>query len=507
MSRSWSRADSTTIGTLAPGAEPADHLDAVDPRQARGRGSTTSGRCSRRVAERLLAVGRRDHLVAAGAQVRAQATQDLRLVVDDQDPRHAASESDSTIVSPPPGVSSIDELAAHRLHEALRDREPEPHAVRRTNGRPALEGLEHPVAVAGGIPGPRSITRSSTRCAADAGRRSRTCSSAGVHAHRVAGDVGDRAFQQGGVDLDPRQGLRHLDLDRRAVVGEARERRRDHFVQAHRTRTRFSAPLWIRLMSSRLPTRTLRRSVSSSIVARNSPVSSSVHATSCCRRLLTDGLDRCQRGAQVVRHRLQDGGAQLVGLHELGGLGRLLAEVARPDGRGHVRREGDQDPPDSEGRCRRAAPGPRRRRARSGRCRPPAAVGGRGPPPLRSPNRASHRAKDRRRHPGRTCRGAAPAGSATDPLRPRAAARAGRGPRLRPGLAGPRPELERLGPRGCSPRTRRRRRRRSPGRSRPRRSSSVWIGSVKYQLTSSRGDRRHHGGPRSHRSRRHRRPG
>ena len=49
-------------------------------------------------------------------------------------------------------------------------------------------------------------------------------------------------------------------------------------------------PVWIRLASSRLPTSVLSRSVSSSIVARNSAVSSAVHATSSWRRLLTAAL-------------------------------------------------------------------------------------------------------------------------------------------------------------------------------------------------------------------------
>ena len=56
--------------------------------------------------ERRFARGREVDAVAAGLQVRAERTEDLRLVVDDQDPRHSAALSRSTTVSPPPGVSS-----------------------------------------------------------------------------------------------------------------------------------------------------------------------------------------------------------------------------------------------------------------------------------------------------------------------------------------------------------------------------------------------------------------
>ena len=55
-------------------------------------------------------------------------------------------------------------------------------------------------------------------------------------------------------------------------------------------RSMATEPVWIRLMSSRLPTRLFRRSASSSIVARNSPVSCAFHGTSGCRRLLTEAL-------------------------------------------------------------------------------------------------------------------------------------------------------------------------------------------------------------------------
>ena len=54
--------------------------------------------------------------------------------------------------------------------------------------------------------------------------------------------------------------------------------------------TRRRLPVWILLASSRLPTRELSRSVSSSIVARNSATSSAFHVTSSWRRLLTAAL-------------------------------------------------------------------------------------------------------------------------------------------------------------------------------------------------------------------------
>jgi hypothetical protein len=55
-------------------------------------------------------------------------------------------------------------------------------------------------------------------------------------------------------------------------------------------------------------------------------------------------LDPGQRGAQVVRHGLEQGGAQLVGLGQRRGLGRLRADPAPVDGRGQLEHERVEHP-------------------------------------------------------------------------------------------------------------------------------------------------------------------
>ena len=60
----------------------------------------------RRDRERLLPRRRQIDVVVPRAEVRRERAKDLRLVVDDEDPRHADASSRTTIVRPPPGVSS-----------------------------------------------------------------------------------------------------------------------------------------------------------------------------------------------------------------------------------------------------------------------------------------------------------------------------------------------------------------------------------------------------------------
>ena len=104
-------------------------------------------------------------------------------------------------------------------------------------------------------------------------------------------DVRDGALEQRRVDVHPRQRLRHVDLDAAAVVAQARERLRHDLVQPdHVLRPGRAAASGSCCMSSRLPTSELSRSVSSSIVARNSATSSAFHVTSSWRRLLTAAL-------------------------------------------------------------------------------------------------------------------------------------------------------------------------------------------------------------------------
>ena len=90
---------------------------------------------------------------------------------------------------------------------------------------------------------------------------------------------------------DPGQRLGDVEHDRRPG-GRAGRRARAARPPRGRPRasTSCSAPVCSRLMSSRLPTRWSSRSVSSSIVSRNSRVASGVQSTSRCSRLVTDAL-------------------------------------------------------------------------------------------------------------------------------------------------------------------------------------------------------------------------
>ncbi len=110
------------------------------------------------------------------------------------------------------------------------------------------------------------------------------------------------------------------------------------------TRVTCRTPVSRRLMSSRLPTRALSRSVSSSMVVEElvgrvrCPVDVVLQEAGHRR------LDRGQRGAEVVRHASQQGGAQGVGLggdHRRGGLGPQSPLL---EGRGELGDEGVEHP-------------------------------------------------------------------------------------------------------------------------------------------------------------------
>ena len=117
-------------------------------------------------------------------------------------------------------------------------------------------------------------------------------------------------------------------------------------------------------MSSRLPTSAFERSASSSIVARNSSPSSLLHVTSGWRRLDAGGLDAtAERRPEIVRHRLQERGAQLVGLAERRRGRRLGREAAALAERGELRGERVEHAP-VVGASGRARPARARRRRR-----------------------------------------------------------------------------------------------------------------------------------------------
>src|SRR5262249_56308990 len=81
------------------------HLDCVDARQAEVEHDDVGvrARCSR---QRLLSVRREVDVIASGTEIDTQRAPDLRLVVHDEHPCHAADSRLTITVSPPPGVSS-----------------------------------------------------------------------------------------------------------------------------------------------------------------------------------------------------------------------------------------------------------------------------------------------------------------------------------------------------------------------------------------------------------------
>ena len=145
-------------------------------------------------------------------------------------------------------------------------------------------------------------------------------------------------------------------------------------------------------MSSRLPTRSLSRSASSSMVASSSWSRLGREVDVVGEQAGGRRLDRRQRGAQVVRHRPEQGGAQLVGLRPAASaVGRLGLQLAAAQGDGQLVGEGPQHPPvvrgqvgpgDGEHACRRRARRCRSPRRASAAGRSPAAATICQPPPV-----------------------------------------------------------------------------------------------------------------------------
>ena len=237
-----------------------------------------------------------------------------------------------------PGVSSISSsppIASTNPRATARPR-PTPRAVRAV--AEPLERLEHPLAIGGrdaraAVDDAQRRRDRRPRPAVDADGRVAAATSAARSSTTLAttrsssaGSARTRGSVSGTSTSTPS-----------ARVAEARERRP---ARPRRGRPRrsaaASAPACSRLMSSRLPTSALSRSVSSSIVSRNSralrrrPLDVVLAAGSCRR------LDRRERRAQVVRHRLQQRGAQLVGLGQ-----RRRRARPRPAARAARERDGE----------------------------------------------------------------------------------------------------------------------------------------------------------------------
>ena len=193
------------------------------------------------------------------------------------------------MVTPPPGVSSTTISPPIASTNPRATARPSPTPVpfelspRRWNGWNTCSRC------AGGIPGPRSTTRRSTRpSATHASTRTRV--STGDHVERVLDDVRDGTLEQRGVGLHARQRLGRR--RRRPAPASLSPASAAGMTSSSATAriTSCSAPVCSRLMSSRLPTRWLSRSVPSSMVSSSSRVAPGVKSTSRCSRLLTDAL-------------------------------------------------------------------------------------------------------------------------------------------------------------------------------------------------------------------------
>ena len=156
-------------------------------------------------------------------------------------------------------------------------------------------------------------------------------------AHGVADEVGERPLQQRGVGEHVGQRLGHVDLDvagGRAEAGDARRARPPRRRSA--ARRRCSADACSRLMSSRLPTMSASRSVSSSIVASNSSTASGDHSTSRWRRLEIDALIDASGVRRSCDTACSSDAAQGVGGGQVGGPAGLALQPLALGGRGDL---------------------------------------------------------------------------------------------------------------------------------------------------------------------------
>ena len=247
--------------------------------------------------ERVLARLGEVDLVAAAAQVGRQRATDRRLVVDDQHRVTGATHSRAqllhvdeasceraTIVGRrPPGVSSIVELAAHRLTKPRAMGNPRPTPAPSAVVDQALERLEDEVPVGRRMPGPRSTTRISTTPGRPGSHRRRSPGRA-PPARRTARRCprGWPPTARAARRRQPPSGSASGTSTSTAWAAGPRlaTRGHDHLLEPVGRRSTSAADACSRLMSSRLSTRLVSRSVSDSIVSRNSWTVSGGHSMS-----------------------------------------------------------------------------------------------------------------------------------------------------------------------------------------------------------------------------------
>src|SRR3984957_14550114 len=246
------------------------------------------------------AVDRGADVVLPGGQVDAQRAQDGRLVVDDQHAGHdpvssalvvsalAAAGSVMATVSPPPGVSR----ASIRPPMASAN----PRATARP--RPTPPGERSPMRVNGskmrsfastGTPAPwsttSSTTRSAARCACSSGGRTDAGECRSALENRLAST---RSSRPGSASTSGKPSGTAISTRSESSSPSSATPATSSIAVGRRNGC--SDPVCSRLMSSRLPISASSRSAFCSMVASRSPWSASDHSTSVCRRLLTLAL-------------------------------------------------------------------------------------------------------------------------------------------------------------------------------------------------------------------------
>ena len=332
--------------------------------------------------------------------------------------------------------------------------------------------------------GPRSTTRTSTPPSTAPAIDARRAARRRERGRRSRSTFASARSSRPGSASTRRQRLgRRRARPRRRAAPRLCERRGHDLVEADRARRDSSAPVCRRLMSSRLPTRALRRSVSSSIVSRNSCARLGRPVDVVLEQARDRRLDRRERRAEVVRDGREERGAQLVRRREGAGRRGLGLELAELDA---TRRARARTRRGRAGRSLAAAPAGEHEHVRRRRARPSTSPSS-GVAGTRSPRAASTRQPS----PSR-CRTAAA-------VEREHAARAPSSERRSTGDE-PASRAERLGlgsrARALGRAARRRARRsrsRSPATTRKTTSArmfspsaivNVWSGGVKYQLTS-----------------------
>src|SRR5690348_8894231 len=320
-----------------PAAQPGDDFHAVQVGQAEVEDDHVR-RVPGGLGQCLGAVRRGGHVVLPDAQVDPQRPDDLRLVVHHQDPGHpaarpvslgagcpacSAAARDRVMVSPPPGVSdgsSVPPIAS----VSPRDRaSPRPTPVVLSVSPSRWNAVNTASRSRAGIPGPRSITLSSTR-PPSALAVSRGGVPAGAYRSALPARLAiTRSSSPGSASTSGSSSEISTVISRPASPRSSSARAVISARPAGRGNTD-SAPAWSRLRSSRLSTSRVSRSSDSSAVASSSAWSSAPHRTSVERRLVTAALAE----ASGVRRSWLTAASSAVRIRSASAIGRAAAASA-----------------------------------------------------------------------------------------------------------------------------------------------------------------------------------